>query len=96
MESSKRKTVLRFSLSAALLLVLHTLLTPLYLSLIHDVVWAGTILPSIVGWVQLLLEYALYWFLFALLLRIEKHRLIFFPTGLLLSFLQHALSLVAG
>ena len=56
-------------------ILLHSLLlTPLYLSLASDIVWSGSTLVRAIGYLQLFLEYAFYWLLFAYLIRIFGKR----------------------
>ncbi len=49
-------------------ILLHSLvLTPIYLTIASNVEWNRTAFPQVIGYFQLLLEYAFYWFLFVFL-----------------------------
>ena len=80
-------------------ILLHSLLlTPLYLSLASDIVWSGSFLVRAIGYLQLLLEYAFYWLLFAYLIRISGKRKILLPALLIFALLlvRQGLELLMG
>lgn len=66
-KDTKKLTLWVFLPLAASILIHSLVLTPIYLSIASDVLRNATILPNLIGYLQLLLEYAFYWLLFAFL-----------------------------
>ena len=98
-QANAKRRILWIFLPLAATVLLHSLvLTPIYLSLVSNVTWNRTMLPQAIGYLQLLLEYAFFWFLFVFLAQCMGKRKVvsyLFPILALLLFRQ-GLELLMG
>ena len=99
LKSDTKTLMLWVLLPLAASILIHSLvLTPIYLTMLSDVAYYDTILPNLIGYLQLLLEYAFYWLLFVFLAKaLRKWKVVSYllPILFLLLFRQ-GLEMVMG